>query len=69
MGETRETIRLTMTVAEAKMLARLLEWNALGYFDPDTEPEDPAHTHEILDDVRNTKIGIKIQMALLRSQL
>lgn len=73
MGETRETIRLTMTVDEAKYLADFLSRNKRGEFEVDSEfSDDEEASRFCLTRLRvgdTEKLGIKLQMAILRSQL
>lgn len=71
MGETRDTIRLTVTVKEASRLVEFLQRNQNYEFGaPGEDPDDPAML--CLAQLRvgdAEKLGIKIQMAILRSQL
>lgn len=74
MGETRETIRLTMTVDEATHLADFLTRNHNYEFEACGNEQDPDDESAmvVLAQLRvggAEKLGIKIQMAILRSQL
>lgn len=73
MGETRETIRLTMTVDEATHLADFLSRNKNYEFEASAvdDPDDES-AMVCLAQLRvgyAEKLDIKIQMAILRSQL
>lgn len=67
MGDNAKTIRLTMTAGEVEYLSVLLEANRKNDIVPIGEDEtELIHAMAMLDE---SKIGIKLQMAMLRSQL
>lgn len=72
MGETSETLRITMTVTEAQELSDFLSRNKQYEFQPcvDEENETWTDTNMALVNLRvSNNVNIKIQMAILRSQL
>lgn len=76
MGETSETMRITMTVDEAQRLADFLKRNSNYEFQPCAEESEEVgsdYDQALLSLAylrgSDAKLGIKIQMAILRSQL